>query len=169
MAYCRSCGEEIPRGSKFCPKCGARVELGGELVLASWGERFIAWLIDMVLLGIVLAWFRLPGLYWIPSAWGAAIPRWIPFVNFGFNNLVHFLYWAFLEGSYGQSVGKMVMKIQVTGLQGGAMSTANTVIQSLGKAFLLPLDCLLGWILYSTRQQRLFNYLSETVVLKKQD
>jgi hypothetical protein len=34
--------------------------------LAGWGERFIAWLIDMILLGVVLAWFRLPGFNWMP-------------------------------------------------------------------------------------------------------
>ncbi|MFB0558681.1 MAG: RDD family protein [Candidatus Bathyarchaeia archaeon] len=167
MPYCRSCGEQIPQGSKFCPKCGARVKLGSELVLASWGERFIAWLIDMILLGAVLGFYRLPGLYWLPRIWGAAVPHWIPFVNLGFNNLIYFLYWVFLEGNYSQSVGKMVMRIKVTDLDGGTINMTSAVIQSIGKAFLLPLDCILGWFLYPSRQQRLFNHLAETVVLKK--
>ena len=168
MPYCKSCGEEIPYGVRYCPKCGARIEAAG-LALASWGERFVAWLIDMVLLSIVLAWFRLPGFYWIPRMWGGVVPHWIPFVDFGFNNVVYFLYWALLEGAYGQSLGKMAMKIQVTGLDGGPMGSTGAAIQSIGKAFLLPLDCILGWILYPLRQQRLFNNLSETVVLKKRD
>jgi uncharacterized RDD family membrane protein YckC len=166
LPYCKSCGEEIPEGVKFCPKCGARVEAAG-LVLAGWGERFVAWLIDMILLGLVLAWFRLPGFYWIPKMWGGMIPHWIPFVDFGFNNVVYFLYWAFLEGTYGQSLGKMAMRIEVTDLSGGPMEGAKSAVQSIGKAFLLPLDCILGWILYPSRQQRFFNHLSETVVLKK--
>jgi hypothetical protein len=43
----------------------------------------------------------------------------------------------------------------------------QAAVQSIGKAFLLPLDLILGWFLYPSKQQRLFNNLSETVVLKK--
>ena len=166
MPYCRECGKEIPEGTMHCPACGARVELGLELVLASWGERFIAWLIDVIILGLLLAWFALPGFRWIPRAWGAAVPGWIPFVDIGFRNVVYFLYWTLLDGMYGQSVGKMAMRIKVTGLDGGPIDVGKAAIQSIGKAFLLPLDCILGWILYPARRQRLFNYLAETVVLK---
>jgi uncharacterized RDD family membrane protein YckC len=91
----------------------------------------------------------------------------VPFVDFGFKNVIYFVYWTFLEGTYGQSVGKMAMKIEVAHLDGGPIDTVKATIQSIGKAFLLPLDCILGWILYPSRQQRLFNYLSETVVLRK--
>ncbi len=167
MPYCKSCGEEVPEGASFCPKCGAPMERGAELVLASWGERFIAWLVDMIVLGFVLAWFRLPGFHLMPMMWRGVVPHWIPFVDFGFNNVVYFLYWTFLEGTYGQSLGKMVMKIEVTDLEGVKLEMGKAALQSVGKAFLLPLDCILGWILYAPRQQRLFNYLSETVVLKK--
>jgi len=169
MPYCRNCGEEIPEGSTYCPKCGARFEASPGLVLASWGGRFIAWLIDMILLGVLLAWFVLPGFHWIPQLWRGAVPTWIPFVDFGFKNLVYFLYWTILEGMYGQSVGKMAMKIKVTHLDGRPIDMGKAAIQSIGKAFLLPLDCILGWILYPARQQRLFNHLTETVVLKKFD
>jgi hypothetical protein len=37
----------------------------------------------------------------------------------------------------------------------------QAAVESVGKAFLLPLDCLLGWIL------RIFNYLSETIVIRE--
>jgi uncharacterized RDD family membrane protein YckC len=167
LPYCKNCGAEISQSAAFCPVCGAKVEVSQGLVLASWGERFIAWIIDMILLSIVLAWFRLPGFGWMPRVWGGIIPHWVPFVEFGFNNLVYFLYWTFMEGTYGQSVGKMAVRIRVADLDGNPIGTTTAAVQSVGKAFLLPLDCLLGWFLYSRRQQRLFNYLSETVVLKK--
>ena len=137
-----------------------------EFVLASWGERLIAWLIDMIILGVLLAWFVLPGFYWIPKAWGGMVPRWIPFVDLGFRNVVYFLYWTLLEGMYGQSVGKMAMKIKVTNRDGGPIDTGRAAIQSIGKAFLLPIDCILGWIMYPVNQQRLFNHIAETVVVK---
>ena len=166
MPYCRKCGKELSEGATFCPSCGARVEFGLEFVLASWGERLIAWLIDMIILGVLLAWFVLPGFYWIPKAWGGMVPRWIPFVDLGFRNVVYFLYWTLLEGMYGQSVGKMAMKIKVTNLDGGPIDTGRAAIQSIGKAFLLPIDCIVGWIMYPVNHQRLFNHIAETVVVK---
>jgi uncharacterized RDD family membrane protein YckC len=138
-------------------------------MLASWGERFVAWLIDMIVLGVLLSWMVWPGFYWLPGAWGTMVPRWIPFVDLGFRNLIYFLYWTVLEGTYGQSVGKMVMKIRVVQLDGQALDMGKATYQSIGKAFLLPLDCIIGWIQYSSRQQRLFNYLSKTVVVKTSD
>jgi uncharacterized RDD family membrane protein YckC len=80
--------------------------------------------------------------------------------------VIYFLYWMFMDGSYGQSFGKMLMRIKVTRLNGSRIGIANTALESVGKAFLLPLDCLLGWILFPGRRQRIFNYLSETIVIK---
>lgn len=165
MPYCRNCGSEVSEGAAYCTSCGA-VVASADHMLASWGERFIAWLIDMVILSVLLSWMIWPGFYWIPGGWGTMVPRWIPFVDFGFRNIIYFLYWAVLEGTYGQSVGKIVMKIEVVRLDGGAIDLGKAAYQSIGKAFLLPLDCIFGWIQYSSRQQRLFNYLSETVVVK---
>ena len=165
MPYCRECGEEVQEGAAFCPKCGARVASEGRPWLATWGERFVAYLIDIILLSVVLGWFSLPGLYWVPSAW--RIPRFIPFVDLGARNLVYFIYWTLMEGTYGQSVGKMAMRLEVSHVGGGDINVTEAAIQSAGKAFLLPLDCIVGWFFYPDKGQRLFNYLSETVVLKR--
>ena len=78
-----------------------------------------------------------------------------------------FLYWAFLEGTQGQSLGKKVMHIKVVDLRGGAIDMGKSLYQAIGKAFLLPLDLILGWLMYSEKQQRLFNYLSGTLVVKE--
>ena len=165
MPYCRNCGNEVSEGAAYCPSCGA-VVASADHMLASWGDRFIAWLIDMVILSVLLSWMIWPGFYWIPGGWGTMVPRWIPFVDFGFRNIIYFLYWTVLEGTYGQSVGKRVMKIEVVHLDGQALDMSKASYQSIGKAFLLPLDCIFGWIQYSSKQQRLFNYLSKTVVVK---
>ena len=42
------------------------------------------------------------------------------------------------------------------------------MIGSFGKAFLLPLDVLLGWILTNESRQRIFNKLGDTIVIKAQ-
>jgi uncharacterized RDD family membrane protein YckC len=116
VPYCKNCGEELPSGAAFCVKCGLRVHAQTGLVLATWGERALAYIIDTMLLGFVLVWFALPGLRLIPQVWGGDILNWIPFVDFGFRNIIYFGYWFFMEQSYGQSLGKMVMRIVVTDL-----------------------------------------------------
>jgi uncharacterized RDD family membrane protein YckC len=181
MPYCKNCGYELPERSQFCPKCGtavakeeARVVVGEAvapaaqiepgLKLALWWERFVAWLIDVVLIGAILGALTILGgqsLSLIPG-W----PDWLPFFSFNLNGVVLFLYWMLLEGVYGQSLGKWVMRIKVTRLDGGPVDMGRAALESLGKAFLLLLDCLLGWILYPRRRQRIFNYISETIVIK---
>ncbi len=71
-----------------------------------------------------------------------------------------------MEGTYGQSLGKMLLKIEVVRTDGGKINMAQAAIQSVGKAFLLPIDCIIGWILYPVSMQRLFNRLSGTSVVK---
>ena len=160
MPFCRSCGAELPEGAAYCPNCRTPIE--SVVKLANWGERFVAWLIDMIILGIVLGpWIVLPGYLWAPS-----FLRWVPFVDFGTKNLIHFVYWMIMEGIYGQSIGKMVMKIRVTQLGGERTDLVHAAIENIGKAFLLPIDCIVGWIMYPAKKQRLFNYLSETIVVK---
>lgn len=136
--------------------------------LASWGERFLAYLIDVIIvnvfltpLGLVFPWTTSQG---FPI--GPAFFRWIPFFGMGFSNVILFLYWTFLEGTYGQSLGKMVTGIRVTRLNGDPVDIASAALESVGKSFLLALDIILGWILYPRRKQRLFSYLAGTIVTK---
>lgn len=167
MPSCRNCGTELPENAAYCPKCGMAVQLAPQPRLAYWGERFLAWLIDIAILWVILAPFNLlallgwPGLAAFPS-----VPFWIPF-NFGLNNVVYFAYWMFMEGFYGRSLGKMVMRIKVTKPNGEPAEVWQAAVESIGKAFLLPLDIILGLILYPRKMQRLFNYLSGTIVLKR--
>jgi uncharacterized RDD family membrane protein YckC len=178
MPYCQKCGNELPDGAKYCPVCGTAVTTGqaptatsmptapvmaeaSGLKLAFWGERFVAWLIDVIIVGVVAG---ILGLF-VSLSWWSVWPSWVPFFNF--NGVFLFLYWLLMEGAYGQSFGKMVMRLKVTRLDGSQIEMGNAALESVGKAFLLPLDCLIGWILYPKRRQRIFNYLSETIVIKE--
>ena len=182
MPYCQKCGNELSTEAKFCPKCGTPVMLEQvtaapsepsllgepELKLAFWGERFIAWLIDAIVIGIIVGilglftWFAIGSLSWW-SAW----PNWVPFFNFNSSGIIYFLYWFLMDGAYGQSLGKMAMHLRVVRLDGNRPTTGQVALETVGKAFLLPLDIILGLILYPNSRQRLFNHLSETIVVRE--
>ena len=175
MSFCKYCGIKLSEGAAFCSGCGKSVEYQSfepplskpQLELANWSERFIAWLIDIILLGIFISvikffiWIAWPTFVWAPD-----FLRWIPFVDIGLDNVIFFLYWTFMDGKTGQSIGKSVMKLKVTQLNDKPIDLTHAAIESLGKSFLLPLDCIVGWLLYPKKKQRLFNYISETVIIK---
>jgi uncharacterized RDD family membrane protein YckC len=171
MTYCKNCGAELPEGAEYCPKCGATVDApiqtAAEPRLAYWGERFVAWLIDIILLSIIVwlirvfVWAAWPGYTWTP-----ALPGWFPFSDFGTSNLTYFLYWMVTEGIYGQSIGKSIMRIKVVKLNGEHINMGQAALESVGKAFILLIDLIVGWILYLSERQRLFSHLAGTIVVR---
>jgi RDD family len=55
-------------------------------------------------------------------------------------------YWTYFESITGQSIGKRLLHLRTTDLAGNSINVKTAAIESFGKAFLLPLDVLLGWI-----------------------
>ena len=155
--YCKKCGKEIADDIEYCPGCGAAINVS-ELELASIGERFLAFIIDSVLVGFVV------GVVFWP---GNLISPHVPFLDLGFRNMALFLYWTYTEGTTGQSLGKKIMKIKVTDLQGEPIDISRSLYQAIGKAFLLPVDAIVGLMMYQEKEQRLFNHLSETIVVRE--
>jgi len=190
MPYCKKCGNELPEEAKYCPVCGTAVTVeetpaastapaapvapsvsaAPGLKLAFWWERFAAWFIDWVIVTIalvIIGFFTL--LVGQPLAVFATygVPSWTTiFFNFSVHAIILFIYWMFMEGLYGQSFGKMAMRIRVTRLDGSPIDMGRAALESAGKAFFLFLDVVIGWALYPRRRQRICNFLSETIVTK---
>jgi uncharacterized RDD family membrane protein YckC len=174
MANCEKCGAEIREGAAFCQKCGAPVSAapaaaptGRVIDLAGWGDRILAYIIDMILAGIVLGVIK--SVILLPSWFVGGmvgVPNYVPWSDFGFDNLFWFVYFLFMDLQYGQSIGKMVMKIKTTNLDGGPIDLTQAAIGAFGKAFLLPLDVILGWIFTKDKNQRIFTFLAKTIVVK---
>lgn len=87
----------------------------------------------------------------------------------GFHAILLFLYWTFLEGYRGQSLGKMVLGIAVVGSAGEQIGFKDAAVESFGKAFLLPLDLIIGILADQGKGQRLFNRLSNTIVAEAEE
>jgi uncharacterized RDD family membrane protein YckC len=121
---------------------------------ACWKDRFWAWLIDVILVGI----------FWAILLTTSQMDSFGP-VGLGLLMSLLFIYWTVLEGYRGQSLGKMLLNIVVVGLEGEKIGFKDSALESLGKAFLLPLDCLIGWVVYKGRGQRAFNKFTNTIVV----
>jgi uncharacterized RDD family membrane protein YckC len=126
------------------------------IVLSSWGDRFWAWLIDVLL--ICLIWYKII----IVLEVGVFTISGILLLS-----SLLFIYWTSLEGYRGQSVGKMFLKIAVTGPYGEQIRFRDSAAESFGKAFLLPVDVLMSLILFQRSRQRLFNKISNTIVINR--
>lgn len=155
--YCKKCGSEISEEAEYCPKCGTPQNVS-EIMLASTGERILAYIIDGILIGFVVSALSFPGMF---------MPLHTPFLNLSLNSVALFLYCGYTEGTTGQSIGKKVMNIKVKDLNGEPIDTSTSMYQAFGKAFLLPIDLIIGLIAYGDKEQRLFNNLSGTIVVKE--
>jgi uncharacterized RDD family membrane protein YckC len=140
---------------------------GQTLYLAKWSTRFWAWLIDFCMVILFLNIVR--GIFapFLVIPFYLDIGHWDPF-EFGFQTLFFFAYWTVMEGfqGRGQSIGKMVMNLKVVNRDGTKIRYKNAAIESFGKAFILPLDCLVGWLGMPNTKLRMFNRLSNTLVIK---
>ncbi len=142
------------------------------LYLGRWSTRFWAWLIDVILiicfLNIIIGIFD--QIWELPLLWDYR--HWeLPAV--AFEMLLIFAYWTVMEGSRGQSIGKMVMNLRVVNRDGTRISYTTAAVESLPKAFLnipfiiiLVLDCLIGWLAMPGSKLRVFNRISNTIVIK---
>jgi len=128
-----------------------------EITIARWPDRIIAWIIDFAIVSVgigLVYWVIYSTTFFIESYWHAL------------TSVAFFAYWIVLESKDGQSLGKKVMNLRTTNMIGQNPDLKSIVVSSFGKAFLLPLDLVLGWIFTNNKKQRIFNRLSDTVVIK---
>jgi len=139
------------------------------LHLGRWGTRFWAWFIDFILVLLFLNIIHsiIMPVIPIPPYWN--FTRWNPF-NVGIDTFVFFVYWTAFEGyeGRGQSIGKMIMNLRVVNRDGSRIRYRTAAIESLGKSFfpVLVLDCLIGWFAMPGTKLRVFNRISNTIVIK---
>lgn len=141
-----------------------------ELRLANWVDRFLAWLIDFIILSIVLgilfALTAFPFWFNFYSNDMTMEHRNVPSFNYILSSVAFFAYWTYFEYTGGQSIGKKLLNIKATDLSGNKIDIKGAAIESFGKAFLLPIDVILGLIFTNKKRQRIFNRLSNTIVIK---
>ena len=61
-----------------------------------------------------------------------------------------------------------MLYLKTVKLDGTNPTLIDSIVNSFGKAFLLPIDVVLGLIFTDKKRQRVFNRLSNTIVIKTQ-
>jgi len=127
-----------------------------DLTIAKWQDRFFAWLVDFVVvsLGVGLSMAAVNHFDSIHAGW------------YAITSVIFFAYWIILEYSSGQSLGKRLVHLKTIKIDGTNPTLIDCVVNSFGKAFLLPVDVFLGLIFTDKKRQRIFNRLSNTIVIK---
>lgn len=186
--FCPTCGTETGT-SAFCPKCGTQQPgyrapmyagvAAGTAAYAGFWLRFVAFILDRIIIGVVtfpLAMFigfpfgHLGG--WGPGMGHSAmfLPGMFGMIFFGgvTTLAVQWLYFALMESSEKQAtVGKMVLSIKVTDLNGNRISFARASGRFFGK-ILSGLILGIGYIMagFTERKQALHDMLAETLVVR---
>jgi len=139
--------------------------ISSKIVLAKWTDRFLAWLIDFIIISvistsIIFTLFGTMSYEYEKDVFWAESTQYIP------TSIVFFAYWTILEYKTGQTIGKKILNLKVTDIYGNKPSLKGIIVSSFGKSFLLPIDVVLGWILTNEKRQRVFNKLGDTLVVK---
>ena len=133
-------------------------------------DRFVTWLIDFIIvsigLGILFALMAFPFWFSFYSNDVALEKTKFGMFHYLLSSLAFFGYWTYFEHTSGQSIGKRFLNIKTTDIYGKSVDTKNAALESFGKSFLLPIDVILGWLFTNSKRQRIFNKLSDTIVIK---
>ena len=123
--------------------------------------RFISFLIDTIVLGVLIG--------VIGSILGFSVVSRTAGWGFGLLSFIIFLaYFTYLEGSKGQTIGKMVTKIKVVGEDGEKINMNQAFTRNILRVIDGLLAYLIGAILIwrSEKKQRLGDRIAKTVVIK---
>jgi len=130
-----------------------------QVALATFRRRTYAFLIDFGIMLILTSPLILPTLFSI-------VKNWIVIVfNLLFISLaILWIYSSILEGFSGQTVGKRVLGLLVTRVDGRKIDYERAAVRSFGKV-LLPFDLVFGYLLHDARFIRYFDKFAGTTVI----
>jgi uncharacterized RDD family membrane protein YckC len=139
------------------------------IYLAKWSARFWAWIVDIILVILFLE-----IVHGVLVNFFDVFPYWDIFhlnpLVLSIGTFIFFFYWTIMEGyqGRGQSIGKMVMNLRVVNRDGTRINYVTAAVESAGKSFfpILIFDCLIGWLAMPGTQLRVFNRISNTIVIK---
>ena len=126
-------------------------------------QRAVALIIDQIIIGVALVVLILAGVLSTSMSAGAVV------AIMGVQWVLWLVYFTFLEGSSGQTIGKRFMNIRVISADGSDLSYAQAMVRSLLRIVdSLPTLYILGIILVivTRERQRLGDMVAGSVVIR---
>jgi uncharacterized RDD family membrane protein YckC len=178
MTYCTKCGKKLPEGASFCPSCGASFgpeaglhetaaeRIGHDRFLQQhWIKRIIAIVIDSIIVGIAAAVLSIAVFFPL----FLANPFWFfDWLSFPFAmGLICVLYFTVAESIYGGTIGKGMVGLKVTTVDGGRPRLDSSFIRNISKIYwiLLILDVLGGFFIARDPHQKYSDRIAHTTVV----
>jgi uncharacterized RDD family membrane protein YckC len=151
-----------------------RMEATGQnmqIDLGHWLLRLIAFIIDSVILGIIafilVLFLVVPFLFvgafaGFYAAWGYVLV--VPFAI----GILSVLYFLVLEVSWGGTIGKRILGLQVQTVKGGRTTYSQSFIRNISKIFwvFLLLDWLIGVLTPGDKRQKYSDRMAGTIVVQ---
>jgi uncharacterized RDD family membrane protein YckC/DNA-binding transcriptional ArsR family regulator len=132
------------------------------LPLASFEMRTLAYLVDLALILLITVVIMFPQFVYIltTNLLSAELSA-VLFITLG----LLWVYSTLLEGFNGQSLGKRLLGLKVVRTDGKKISYDHAAIRNFGKAFLLPVDIIVGLQLKNAEFIRYFDKFAGTTVI----
>ena len=126
------------------------------------GIRFVSIIIDNIIVGIII------GAIGSGIGFGMMTQRMVPWWIGLFYFVIYVGYFTLLEGSKGQTIGKMVTKIKVVKEDGGQIdmnqALTRNILRIIDGLFAYLIGAILIW--RSDKKQRLGDNIAKTIVIK---
>ena len=140
---------DVPRKSSHLP-------------LASFKKRTLAYLIDFLLITTITTIIMFPqSIHILTISFLSTELTAVLFITLGF----FWIYSTLLEGFNGQTIGKRLTGLKVVRADGQKISYDHAAIRNFGKAFLLPLDVIIGTQIKTAEFIRYFDKFAGTTVI----
>ncbi|GHO78829.1 hypothetical protein KSD_66000 [Ktedonobacter sp. SOSP1-85] len=127
---------------------------------AGVGSRFLALLIDGIIVGIVI------GI--LDAVFGLAIKNTGPAIGSGIGGIIALVYYFYMEATQGGTFGKKILGLRIVKEDGSPIGWSESIIRNLLRIIDGLFAYLIGAILIwtSPRKQRLGDRAAHTVVIK---
>ena len=179
--HCGACGAWVAPGVGFCSNCGRAlaVPYAGTEYMGFW-IRVAAYVVDWILIYAASA--LIAALIGIPLIAGDADTTGTDDIavileNFNYSFLLLFcgvftVYGTLMTALRGQTLGKMLLRIQVVDAGGNVppwpRAVARELLRGVISLALFPLGLLYLWVALDTRKRGLHDYLGGSYVVRKQ-
>ena len=186
--FCSKCGATVPEAAAACPACGqptggvaasAYAAAVPRVVYAGFWLRFVAWILDRIIIGVVTRFLLFPifGLSALRMIMrGHPEPEDVlPMVHAMGRVIVvglvlEWLYYALMESSAWQgTLGKKALGLRVTDLQGNPVSFGRATGRFFAR-IISSFTLLIGFIIagFTERKQALHDIIASCLVIRQE-